>query len=57
MKRFMRILMITGMSSVYLMQVPCTSEGGPILNTLGGNGLNLLPFTLPNFFATLNPFA
>lgn len=28
MKRFMRVLTIASMSSVYLMQVPCTSDDG-----------------------------
>jgi hypothetical protein len=42
MTRIMKILAAVGMSSVYLMQVPCTSSGG-VLNSLGGNGLSILP--------------
>ena len=44
MNRLMKVLAIASMSSVYLMQAPCTSTG---------NGLNVLPFTFPNFFAGL----
>jgi len=44
MNRLTKVLAIASMSSVYVMQVPCTSDG---------NGLNLLPFTFPNFFAGL----
>lgn len=42
MKLFIRILTVASMSSVYLMQVPCTSTG-PGLNATGGNGLSILP--------------
>lgn len=42
MKRFIKVLTIASMSSVYLMQVPCTSQGG-VLDSLGGNGLSILP--------------
>lgn len=44
MTRIIKVLALASMSSVYLMQVPCTSNG---------NGLNILPFTFPNIFAGL----
>jgi hypothetical protein len=40
MKRFIKVLTVASMSSVYLMQAPCTSPGG--------NGLTILP-TVPSF--------
>jgi len=55
MKRFIKIVAVASMSSAYLMQVPCTSAGHPALDTLGGNGISILP-NLPspvNFFAGL----
>lgn len=55
MKRFIKVLTVASMSSLYLMQVPCTSTGHPALDTLGNNGLSIIP-NLPSpvdFFAGL----
>jgi hypothetical protein len=55
MKRFIKVLSVVSLSSMYLMQVPCTSAGHPALDTLGGNGISILP-NLPSpvdFFAGL----
>jgi hypothetical protein len=47
MKRFIRVLTIASMSSVYLMQAPCTSTQGGF----GGNGLTIIPTVpSPSFF-------
>ncbi|HOA73536.1 MAG TPA: hypothetical protein PLQ89_01540 [Phycisphaerae bacterium] len=43
MKRFMKVLTVASMSSVYLMQAPCTSTQGGF----GGNGLTIIP-TVPS---------
>lgn len=43
MKRFIKVLSVVSLSSMYLMQVPCTSMGHPALDTLGGNGVSILP--------------
>lgn len=43
MKRFINVLTVASMSSVYLMQAPCTST----IPGEGGNGLTILP-TVPS---------
>jgi hypothetical protein len=47
MTRLMKILGVTGLASVYLMQIPCT---------YAGHGFSIIPNGLiPNPFAALNP--
>jgi hypothetical protein len=52
MKRFMKIMTIASMSSVYLMQAPCTST----LDHGGGAGMSILPATLSSLIRSFIPF-
>ncbi len=50
MNRWMRILMVAGFSSVYVMQGACTflNQGMPAAGTaIGGDGVSILPTVTP----------